>query len=121
MMPIKDNIQILDMKSKKAGKLEIEVLPCDASGNPIKDQIVRNPAVEMRDKPISFLFKLGQTNDLNPIFEDCYCQFVIPNKTSMEVIKTPVVKGSNPNFKFSKQFNFTVDPEVSISPVCSKT
>jgi len=114
MMPIKESIQILDMKSKKAGKLDIEVFPCDASGKPIKDQIVRNPAVDMKNKPISFVFKLDKTTDLNSIFEDCYCQFTVPSKNKMEIIKSPIIKGSNPNFKFTKQFDLTVDTDVNM-------
>ena len=31
-----------------------------------------------------------------------------------DIYKTPVIKGSDPNFKYTRQFTYTVTPEVTL-------
>jgi len=110
MIPVRDKLNILDMRSKKAGLLSVEAVPCDSKGTPIENQIIRNPVQELANKEFSFLLKINAVEGLQPVYEDCYLEFTFPEGT--EVFKTNVIKGDNPNFKYSKQFTYTVTPTV---------
>ncbi len=69
LLPIKDDFRIIDLKSRKAGKLSIEVIPCDDAGKPIVNKMIRNPATDLANQKINFLFKLNAASDVDAVFE----------------------------------------------------
>lgn len=77
MLPNKTNAKILDLRSNEAGTLEIEILPCNASGKPFTEKeyeeagsnLIADPKVDLINKPISFLIKLNTAEIYNPIYE----------------------------------------------------
>lgn len=117
MMPYKNECKILDLKSKDAGLIEVELIPLNASGKPITDKdgvTIRDPKTDLANKPVSFQLKINSTQGINPNYEDIYCQFQIYKDPVMN--KTDVIRGTNnPNFKYSKQFTFQATPEVKFT------
>lgn len=110
MISFKGEFKILDFKSKEAGSVSVEILPCQANGtliDPSKgDVVIRNPEKELLNKNISFIIKINGCANIHDRYEDIYCQFhVYDDKTPY---KTQVVKkAKNAEFKYSKQFTFT--------------
>jgi kinesin family member 1 len=113
MIETKSEFKIINLKNKEAGSIEVELLPCNQQGKVVteKDNLnVRDPEKALLNKPVSFIIKINASKNIDQIYEDMYCQFQLPTQdpNKSEVHKTQTVKGSNPNFKFSKQFNIPV-------------
>lgn len=72
MIPVRDKLTILDMKSKKAGYINVEAIPCDPNGKPIENMIVRNPIKELANTEFSFLIKINTCEGTKPIYEVRY-------------------------------------------------
>jgi len=112
MVSFKGDFKILDFKSKEAGSVSVEILPCQANGTIIDPSkggvIVRNPEKELLNKNISFIIKINGCANIHDRYEDIYCQFYVFNDKTP--YKTQVVKkAKNAAFNFSKQFTFTAD------------
>ena len=72
MLANKSEFKILDLRSKEAGILNVEIVPCNAQGKPIdaKDGVmIKDPQKDLLNKNISFLFKINGISKLNTIFE----------------------------------------------------
>lgn len=77
MLPNVTEAKILDLRSNEAGTVQIEILPCNASGKPFTEKeyseagsnLVADPKADLINKPISFLIKIGVANIYNPIYE----------------------------------------------------
>jgi hypothetical protein len=114
MMPFKADANVIDLKGRQAGVINVEAVPCNAKGQPIseKDNItIRDPKVDLLNKPISFALKINASQPLGPVYEDIFCQYTIMNDPT--VYKTEVVKGTNaPVFKHQKQFTFQMTPAL---------
>jgi len=108
MIAFKESSKILDFKSREAGEVEVEIIPCQANGTPISDSklLIRNPEKELLNKNISFIVKINCATGIKDKFEDIYCQFQMFGDSN--IYKTAVVKEiTNPKFNFTKQFSFT--------------
>ena len=69
MIPIQDDFKILNSKSKNAGLINVEIVPCQDNGTPITNQIVRNPARELANKKVNFAVKINMAKNLKSIYE----------------------------------------------------
>ena len=72
MLPKKDNHVIYDLKSRQAGVLNVEIVPCDAKGKELTDKdasLVQNPQAELLNKSLNFLLKVNGIDKLNEIYE----------------------------------------------------
>jgi len=110
MISFKGDFIILDFKSKEAGSVSVNILPCQANGtviDPSKNgSIIRNPETDLLNKNINFIIKINTCSGINDKYEDIFCQFCVFNDPT--VYKTQVVKSAkNPEFQFTKQFTFT--------------
>jgi len=110
MISFKGDFKVLDFKSKEAGALSVDIVPCQSNGtiiDPSKtNMVIRNPEKELLNKTVNFIIKINNATGLSDKFEDIYCQFQVFNDPT--VYKTEVIRGThNPEFKFSKQFTFT--------------
>lgn len=113
MIAFKETAKILDFKSKEAGNVECEIIPCQANGTPVEDSklLIRNPEKELLNKNISFIVKINQASQIKDKFEDIYCQFQMFGDEN--VYKTAVIKEiRNPKFNFTKQFSFTATAKL---------
>lgn len=117
MLANKGELKILDLKSKDAGVVTVEIEPCNAAGKPLteKDSVmVRDPKTDLVNKNISFNLKIGASKIANTIYEDIYCQFQFNNDP--QVFKTEIIRGtSTPDFKYNKQFTYQATPQVKYS------
>jgi hypothetical protein len=112
LMATRGDYKILSMKSKDAGTLNVEIIPCNSEGKEIdpKSIQINDPERDLINKTVNFLLKINDVKGLNPAYEDVYCQFSIFNDPTL--YRTETVKGNNGfNFKFCKQFTFTATPE----------
>ncbi|CAF0775133.1 unnamed protein product [Brachionus calyciflorus] len=115
LLPNKTEAKILDLKSKEAGIINIEVVPCGANGKPLNEKeaapVITDPKIDLLNKPLSFMIKIGASKINNPIYEDIYCVFQMYKDNIIH--KTDTIKGtSTPDFKFSKNFTFEVTQEM---------
>jgi hypothetical protein len=114
MLPNKGDYKIIDLRSKEAGLLNIEIIPCNTSGKLLVDKdamMIQNPKTDLIDKTINFVLKLNATRNISSIYEDIFCQFQM--LTDRTIYKTEVIRGTNnPDFRFSKQFTFTVNQQL---------
>jgi hypothetical protein len=79
-IPIKEDFRVVDFKSVKSGKIEIEVIPIDETGRPISNQILRNPAAELANKKFNFILKINQTTRISSVFEVNFKYFFLYRK-----------------------------------------
>ena len=114
MVSNKGDYRITSLKGKLSGLLNIEMSPCDEKGRILTDKdgvIIRNPEKDLLNQQIHFIIKINALNDIDKNFEDIFVQFGIFSNTNLN--KTEVVKLNNKiDFKFSKQFDMVVTPEV---------
>ena len=62
MMAYKCDIPVLDMRSRKVGTINVEIIPCDLNGNALtaKDsKVVINPNEDLLNKNACFMFKIN--------------------------------------------------------------
>jgi len=113
MIANKGDYKLISLKSKEAGQLNVEILPCNAQGKVLTEAdgiIINNPQTDLLNKNVNFLLKINNLKDINDLYEDVYCQFQMFNDPT--VYKTPVLKGNKGfDFNFSKQFTFTATSE----------
>jgi hypothetical protein len=67
-----DYYKIFDLRSKEAGQLFLELLPCDPKGGFLdEDEIkaVKDPLKDMLNKNLHFLMKINGIKLVNPIYE----------------------------------------------------
>ena len=73
MISFKGDFKILDFKSKEAGTISVDILPCTKEGKMIDPSkggvIVRNPEVELLDKTINFIIKINKASGLYEKYE----------------------------------------------------
>ena len=81
MMATRGDYKILSMKSKDAGSLNVEIIPCTSEGKEIdpKSIQINDPKRDLVNKTVNFLLKINDVKGLNPAYEDVYCQFSIFN------------------------------------------
>jgi len=114
MLPNKGDYKIIDLRNKEAGLLNIEIIPCSTTGKLLVDKdamIIQNPKTDLIDKSINFILKLNATRNITSIYEDIFCQFQM--LTDRTIYKTEVIRSTNnPDFRFTKQFTFTVNQQL---------
>ena len=79
MLRNKTQVKILDLRSREAGTLSIELLPCDENGNLLDEKslkIVRNPNEELINKNISFMLKINSANISHKLYEVSLKSFI---------------------------------------------
>ena len=71
LMATSDNYKILNMKSKEAGTLNVEITPCNNEGKPIdtKSMQISDPKKDLLNKPVNFLLKINELKGLDPAYE----------------------------------------------------
>lgn len=71
LMPSKSDYKIVDLKSREAGLLNVELIACDASGKPLseKDSKIRDPKTDLANKTISFQIRINSTQNINALYE----------------------------------------------------
>ncbi|CAF0775063.1 unnamed protein product [Brachionus calyciflorus] len=112
MLTSKGDYKILSLKSKEAGLLNVEIIPCNGQGKPLTEAIqIRDPKTELLNKTVTFLITINEIKNLSEKYEDIYCQFqLFGDKT---LYKTNVIKGGKDNsFKYSKQFTFIATEQL---------
>ena len=117
LLATRGDFKILSMKSKDAGTLSVELIPCNKDGKELDPKAIqiKNPKTELLNQSVNFLLKINELKGIDARYEDVYCQFTIFNEPT--VYKTQTVKGDKGfNFQFSKQFTFTANPEVYFCP-----
>lgn len=108
MLSNKGDYKILSMKSREAGLLNVEILPCNSQGKIVSEQdgiVIRDPKVDLLNQNVNFIIRINEIKNLSPNYEDIYCQFqIFEDKT---VYKSKTIKGDKDNnFKFQMQFTF---------------
>jgi len=89
-MQNKTEINILDLRSRQAGTLSIELLPCDENGNPVNEnslKIVHNPKGDLINKNISFMLKINSANISHKLYEVKQKSIIIYLKNTKFVIE----------------------------------
>jgi hypothetical protein len=56
----KDNCNILDLRSKKIGSLNVEIIPCNELGEPLTSPGIKDPKQELLNKTIYFLINIRE-------------------------------------------------------------
>lgn len=134
MMENHGDYKILNLRSKEAGSLNCDLVPCNDKGEQItpqqaietfaasaqkqqaenkEDQKINDPQAQLLGRKINFLLRINELKDLPSNFEDVYCQFSIFNDKN--VYKTQTIKGDKGfKFNFSKMFSFTFDQQVDL-------
>jgi kinesin family protein 1 len=73
MISFKGDFKILDFKSKEAGIINVEVLPCTADGKVIDPskggKIIKHPETDLLNKNISFIININIAYGLDEKFE----------------------------------------------------
>jgi hypothetical protein len=72
MHPFKTEATVINLKGSNSGSINIEVVPCNAKGQPITDKdniVIRDPKTELLNKPISFIVKINDSKPLGAIYE----------------------------------------------------
>jgi hypothetical protein len=130
MMVNQGDYKIISLKSKDAGSLNVEIIPCSPKGEPIDPNTsgieIHDPKIELLNKTINFILKINDLKNLPSNFDDVFCQFSVFNdptvyKTSaVKAVAVPNGKQQNTAFKigFSKQFTFVATPEVILHNLC---
>jgi hypothetical protein len=70
-LPSKSDYKVLDFRSKEAGVINIELLPCNEQGKPLTDKdtaSVKDPK-KLIDKKINFLLKINNAKYNNTNYE----------------------------------------------------
>lgn len=70
-LPSKSDYKVLDFRSKEAGVINIELLPCNEQGKPLTDKdgaSVKDPK-QLIDKKINFLLKINNAKYINANYE----------------------------------------------------
>ncbi len=122
MMSTQGDYKIISLKSKDAGSLNVEIIPCNTKGEPIDTKTtgieINDPQKELLNKSVNFILKIHELKNLPGNYDDVFCQFTIFDDKTVQ--KTQMVKASTQNDKqgsfkigFTKQFTFTADEKVS--------
>lgn len=73
LLPNKTEFKILDMRSREAGTIEVEIVPFDLNTNKAIDQttqkMIRSPETELAGQNISFVFKINSAKISNPVYQ----------------------------------------------------
>ena len=73
MISFKGDFKVLDFKSKEAGSVSVNILPCQANGTVIdpskSGSIVRNPETDLLNKNINFIIKINTCSGINDKYE----------------------------------------------------
>ena len=72
MVPVKGDFDILNFRSKNAGSLGVEIIPCNAQGKPYTEKdnvVIKNPEKDLVNKPLSFLITLNQAKNISSVYE----------------------------------------------------
>lgn len=57
---LKSDCKIIDFKSREAGILNVEIVPCTAAGKPIPEtNFIKNPTVDLLNKNVNFMIKIN--------------------------------------------------------------
>ncbi|KAF0296590.1 Kinesin-like protein KIF28P [Amphibalanus amphitrite] len=103
---LKDQVEISNYKGAEVGVLNLEVVPCDASGKEYKeedDRFVDSPDM-LIGKDVNFVVKINSARGLPKSYMDVYCKYKVyledDHKTKM------VSDTTNPDFNDKKIFKF---------------
>ncbi|KAK3595061.1 hypothetical protein CHS0354_043156 [Potamilus streckersoni] len=102
-----EQLDITDYRGQEIGKLNIEMLPCDAKGKVIVDQdnvFVENPN-ELVGKDINFKLKITSARGLPAKFSDIYVKYKFFLEDQFTQTKS-IPNTSNPDWNFEKTYSF---------------
>lgn len=81
MLKNKDDYKIISLKSKQAGSLNVEIVPCNGQGKPLTDPIqINDPKAELINKTVTFLINIGEIKDLGSRYEVKLILFILFNQ-----------------------------------------
>ena len=70
LQPISGDFEILDLRSKPVGYLNLDVIVLNQQGNPATEKdFIRSPETELLKKPLSFVLNLNQAKGLRDIYQ----------------------------------------------------
>lgn len=70
MLKNKDDYKILSLKSKQAGLLNVEIVPCNGKGKPIVEPIqITDPRAELLNKTVTFLINIAEIKNFDSRYE----------------------------------------------------
>lgn len=64
--------QIMDLKGGPAGTINVDLLPCNATGTPLTDKdsvVITNPEKDLLNKKVNFIIKINNCRNLNERYE----------------------------------------------------
>ena len=67
--------QIMNLKGAPAGTVNVDLLPCDATGKPLTDKdsiVITNPQKDLLNKKVNFMMKINNCRRLNERYEVRY-------------------------------------------------
>ncbi|KAL3836511.1 hypothetical protein ACJMK2_021937 [Sinanodonta woodiana] len=101
-----EQLDITDYRGQEIGKLNIELLPCDAKGKVMGDQdvFVENPN-DLVGKDINFKLKITSARGLPAKFTDIYVKYKFYLEEQFTQSKI-IPNTSNPDWNFEKIYNF---------------
>jgi len=114
MVANKGDFKIVNFFGNQAGKINVDILPCDKTGRVLTDKdgiVITNPEKDLLNKMVHFTIKINGIRGLDEKYEDIFCQFTMFKDPALN--KTETVRGTNnPDFKFSKIFSCLVTQEL---------
>ncbi len=73
LMASKANYQIINMKSREAGLIDVEILPCNSKGEIISDPnnfpVINDPKIDLLNKTLNFIIKINEIKGLDDRYE----------------------------------------------------
>jgi hypothetical protein len=75
MVANKEDYKIMDFFGKQAGTINLEILPCDASGKVLTDKdgiVITNPEKDLLNKTVHFIVKINNVRGLHEKYEVKY-------------------------------------------------
>ncbi|GFR94491.1 kinesin-like protein [Elysia marginata] len=105
LIDMDESMVIMDLKGKDVGHLLIELVPCDAKWNNLKEDVFVDDPKELKSKPLNFKFIIKGARGIPANFEKTYCSYKIylddkPTKT--EEIKASI----NADYKHERKVTF---------------
>ncbi|KAK3726716.1 hypothetical protein RRG08_017023 [Elysia crispata] len=105
LIDMDESMVIMDLKGKDVGHLLIELIPCDAKWNTLKEDVFVDDPKELKNKALNFKFIIKGARGIPANFEKTHCSYKIylddkPTKT--EEIKASI----NADYKHERKVNF---------------
>jgi hypothetical protein len=73
LMATKADYQIINMRSKEAGQINVEILPCNNRGEIINDPgllpVINDPKTDLLNKTLNFMIRIIEVKGLEDRYE----------------------------------------------------